>query len=149
MRGCAASTRRLSSWLGAMLGARPARAATASARAGIRRTCIHTDCVIATQCPPTGPRPAKTCIPRRCAISAGYRGLTLGDPVAIFGDELAEELLTCPLLQQAGGRGTSATRQRACGSRCRQQHLGSLVFPCWLQQRGFFVKRFLTISPGV
>jgi hypothetical protein len=75
--------------------------------------------------------------------------LTHGCPIAIYGDEIGEvNFQTCPLLQQAGGRRVSRRDSVLAGA---DVCIGfySPFFPCWLKQRGFFIKRFQTISPGV
>src|SRR5580658_5934927 len=50
----------------------------------------HPDCVIATQRQPSAPRLLTPRSGKCSAISAGYKTLTLGRPIAIFGDELAK-----------------------------------------------------------
>src|ERR1051325_664966 len=54
---------------------------------------------------------------------------------------------TCPLLQQAGGRRVSRRDSVLAGADVCNS-FSSLVFPCWLPQRGFFASGFHDLSEG-
>jgi len=112
-----------------------------------RSPLICPDCVIATQGLPTGSTyclmSSQENIWFKTASTHWHLGVRLLNMVLNW----RSTFQTCPLLQQAGGRRGSRRDSVLAGAGVGFS-FSSLIFPCWLLQRGFLINRFQTISPG-